>query len=225
MDSEFSEIMAQAERDYRLQVIRAGEQRLGMVGLTVDDLRDCKTVLDIGAGEEGYVARAAKFSGFPGHVVSIDIEPMPDVESDGLELFQFDATQEREWPPELLGKADLAVSKQGPLFKAKKEFAAEEALNAALKSLAKDKNFGLRVFPIRFGFIIEEMLETNRDYARLRLMNLKQLLKSKDNDNFNLQANRLTLDWLQEHKYNFKTGTVKQPQEMKSNNEYLTINP
>ena len=226
MDHDFHQHLRELEAEHGRQElerqVKPGEQRLQMVGLTLDDLAKQKAVLDLGA-EDGYIARAAHVKGLSTRVISIDIEPPPKqlVEA-GLPFYQFDLTKEREWPPkEALGSPTLAITKQGPLFTSRDEVAAKGFLDSVFRRLAQ--NGQIRIYPTRFGFIQDRLFGDDAKYSTLKSKPLAELLQDPQNNEFNLKANEATKAWLGANKFKFSVGRIENFEGPSANGEFLIL--
>lgn len=214
------------EKQYKAEQQRAkekpGRERLKFVGLTLEDLNKHDVVWDLGAGE-GYIARAARAADSPSNVVSMDILlPSKEFRDLNLPFYQFDLTQAKQWPDaSVVGKPTLAISKQGPLFIAKKESAAREFLQTVLNRL--DVSGELRVYPARFNFKMLELFGDNAEFWRIKNLDLKQLLRSEENNEINLHANQATAEWLGENKFKYHSRIIQDFKGPSANREYLIL--
>ena len=143
--------------EYRNNDFKTARNQLASLGLTLEELGSFGSVLDIGA-KDCEIQKAAIASGIRS-VISVDKHFSEAIKGSGLSVLENNANQ-IDVPS---GSVDLAIVRSSAYYYTKTEDETWKILceiNRVLKAQGKQ-----RVYPARFGHIIQNLLDTNESYA------------------------------------------------------------
>lgn len=172
------------------------------VGLNVSLIKEFKRVLDLGAGD-CVIERTATQAGGT-NVTSVGLKPSNTNRSRAVNFTPMDITREVGRLP--LASFDLIVSINGPMALSKTREQAVAMLENSIRLLSP--NGELRIAPIRFGFIKQELFSRDERYANIQ-GKLSHLRTAKEIDylqQVNQQADSLTQERLRNLGYVFEVG-------------------
>ena len=168
-----------------LSIRQEAEVRLNLLGLRLEDLKSYKKVLDLGAGL-CHVERAARLAGIE-NVVSAGLNKPK--EAAGLNFRQFDAFSEMPFERD---EFDLVLTRKGPFFLSQTKPQAMSLLSRVASISSKE----VRINPLHFGYIKEDMFQEFPEYAEINSKPRTQRnpLEIQRWKEYNLVANQRTQD-------------------------------
>jgi len=199
MDREY---LAQFESDReRERIFLQAQKMLSDLGLSIDEVVKKHRVLDVGAST-AILEKAVGLKGDGKNFVSLSLEAPSQVKGKGLNFVVANASN----TPFESGSFDLLISRNGPIYLTQTQFEADAILQEMLRVQSADGE--TRIYPIRFGFIKQQLFDQNPEYFNLHAKAASQR-SIRDNQhlrNFNETANQRTLDYLQKEGIRFETG-------------------
>lgn len=184
------------------------ELLLASVGLKMEDLRGKQLVVDLGA-KDCYIERTARQKGIF-CVASVDFNFPEYVKSLVLNRFQTDA-ESLPFPDD---SADLLISRGGPLYKETDE-AKTLRLLSEFNRVQNQAGY-LRIHPARFGFIEQQLLDTNSDFynAKSKAPFRRSPMDVRQAIVYYLKANEMSAKFLEKLGYEFDVDTIKDHPEL-----------
>lgn len=184
------------------RIVETAIRQLALVGMTVEDLGSKKLIVDLGA-QECAIERLGKSLGYE-NIISVDKKFPSSVKDKGLNLLEGDATALNLED----GSADLIISRAGPHFKEPTEEGAKQILKEMNRIDSQDGE--IRIHPIRFGFIQENLKKENSRYDAILATDpfRRSLLDIEELTSFNNQANEETIKFLEAQGFQVKVKNI-----------------
>lgn len=201
------------------EVFRQADIMLGSVGLSLNDLRRYGQVLDLGAGL-CQIERAAIQSG-QSNICSAGLVRPREFNGSGLKYHQFDI--EHGIGDLSARDFDLIVSLKGPMSLSRNSEQAVRMLENTLLLLGE--NGELRLNPVRFGFVKNEMFNQFSEYGIAHGKPREQRSKTEIEKLivWNSEANRRTIERLRNLAYVFSVHNANPNGLSLDNQQYLVF--